>query len=84
MTIMPNPAGEEVEVKVQTEEEGNFIITIYTIQGIKVETKESVKTSGGKEEFIINLRIGDYPNGLYQAVLKTPSHVVSSQIVIVK
>ena len=82
MTITPNPAGDKVKIRVESEEQGSLAIAIYTIQGVKIKSFNYINKQKKDHNIIINLN--DFSEGLYQIVLKSPKRVISKPFIILK
>ncbi|MBM2817194.1 MAG: hypothetical protein HW421_3956, partial [Ignavibacteria bacterium] len=63
-------------------EEGTHILTINSIEGIKVKSIEWINKKNGKQDFIIDLK--DYAAGIYYIVLTSPMKVISKKLVVIK
>lgn len=81
--INPNPAGDEAEITITSEEKGSLNINVYSVQGMKLESKD-ISLSNLSGSTTVKLNMKDYPTGLYEIVLQTPGEVLTRQIMVVK
>jgi hypothetical protein len=92
MTIIPFPAQDRAEIRIQSGEEGTFTLSVYSITGELIEriiyenhifpTSLRDFEKGGKGDFSLNLK--EYPAGMYQVILQSPTGVVSGRLAVVK
>lgn len=81
--VIPNPANEEIEINVISDETGRFEINIFTLQGVKVEYKVWNKENKN-HKYNLKLNLNDFSNGIYQIILKSPQNIVSEKMMIIK
>jgi hypothetical protein len=82
LTMLPNPASESVNIKVFSEEEGNFIIKIFNLQGSLIETRSWNHKKSETKNILIDLN--NYSSGLYQVVFQSPSDRFVKPLIIIK
>jgi len=82
MQIEPNPANNEVEIKISGDEEGPFLLNLYNLQGFKIDSK--VLNYKKKDGNSFKLKTSDYPDGFYQCILQSPAAYISKPLMIVK
>lgn len=78
--LKPNPASDNIEINILSEETGQFSIEIFTLQGTSIEKR--IWISAGKQENSINLDISKYSAGMYQIVFTTPGGDVKSMKIV--
>lgn len=82
LSIIPNPTNDEAEIIVETDETGNFTIDIYSVNGNKIKKISWVNERKGLMKQILDLK--DFSSGLYQVVLRSPSNLIRSQLIITR
>ncbi len=81
LSIIPNPASEDIEIKVNLIEEGVSTISVYNLNGAKLREFSLNEGTGLKT---INLNLKDFDNGLYFIELQTPTVVNHQKLMIVR
>ncbi len=81
MQINPNPASEDIEIKVNLIEDGASTVSVYNLNGIKLREFILNKGVGLKT---LNLNLNDYDSGLYFIQLRTPTVLNYQKLMIVK
>jgi hypothetical protein len=81
MQIIPNPASEDIEIKVNLIEDGATTLSIFNSNGLKVKV---LNISGETGMQTIQLDGRDYSNGLYFIQLQTPTVVANQKLMIIK
>ncbi len=81
LSIMPNPASEDVEIKVNLIEDGATLVSIYNSNGMKIKEYNINGETGQKT---INLNAKDFSNGLYFIQLQTPTVLENQKLMIIK
>jgi hypothetical protein len=82
LSISPQPAAENIEIKYQISEKGANEIAIVDLMGREIFNEQVNSEDPGKEKMNINL--ANIPTGMYYLVLKTPSLHKYKKIMIVK
>ena len=82
MNIMPNPANEEIGITISGDEEANYTLAIYNLQGICVASKNWVHKKS--ETSIFRFTSDNFSSGVYQVVLKSDWDAISKPLVVVK
>ena len=83
MKIQPNPASNEIEIKVEGDAGGYYTLSIYNILGIKVEERQWYRRDKMGEE-TIKISLGNFSDGSYRVVLKSPWESLSQSLMIIK
>ncbi|MEI6090291.1 MAG: T9SS type A sorting domain-containing protein [bacterium] len=81
LSIMPNPASEDIEIKVNLIEDGATIVSIFNSNGMKIKEYNINGETGQKT---INLNAKDFSNGLYFIQLQTPTVLENQKLMIIK
>ena len=81
LSIMPNPASEDIEIKVNLIENGATIVSIFNSNGMKIKEYSIIGEIGQKT---INLNAKDFSNGLYFIQLQTPTVLENQKLMIIK
>ncbi|MEI6089226.1 MAG: choice-of-anchor D domain-containing protein [bacterium] len=81
LSIMPNPASEDIEIKVNLIENGATIVSIFNSNGMKIKEYNIIGETGQKT---INLNAKDFSNGLYFIQLQTPTVLENQKLMIIK
>ncbi|MBM2817373.1 MAG: hypothetical protein HW421_4135 [Ignavibacteria bacterium] len=84
MTVLPNPAGDAVEVRITGSEQGNFTLNIYTIEGIKIESFQFSNEQNKIFEKKFQINTENYPSGIYFIILNKPMGVERERLNVVK
>jgi hypothetical protein len=80
-SIIPNPASEDIEIKVSLIEDGATSLSIFNSNGLKVK-EFNIKGETGIHTIKLDGR--DYSNGLYFIQLQTPTVVANQKLMIIK
>jgi hypothetical protein len=81
LSIMPNPASEDIEIKVNLIEDGATLVSVYNSNGMKIKEYSIIGETGQKT---INLNARDFSNGLYFIQLQTPTVLENKKLMIIK
>ncbi len=84
LLLSPNPAGDEVNLKLSLLEAGRHVLEIFNLNGEAVTIDDFVVARGGIKEFEYNLDLGKFSSGFYYILVKTPSRVFGETLMIVK
>lgn len=84
LLLSPNPAGDEQTINITTKEVGKFVLSVYSVQGIKLKSFEFEKTGTKLKQITQILELNDLRTGIYQYILKTPSEVITKEVVVVR
>ncbi|MEI6090253.1 MAG: T9SS type A sorting domain-containing protein [bacterium] len=79
--IVPNPASDNVVIKVNLIEEGQSTLSIINSNGMKIK---EINITGETGLRLINLNAREFANGLYFFQLQTPTVVENKKLMIVK
>ena len=84
--VEPNPASDEVEIKVRGDFNGYYSVGIYTIEGYKISEFEGFRQypKGDNQKHIFKLHVNNFSSGLYQIILQTNFEMRSKPLMIVK
>jgi hypothetical protein len=82
LQIQPNPAIDEIEVIIEGDELGFYTLSLYDLQGMKIDEKTWNRKHKGKDSY--KFSTDNYPNGVYQVVVQSPWNVISKSVMIVK
>jgi hypothetical protein len=78
--ISPNPVHGSIRIALNNCIEGNYILTIYNMQGQEIKT---VKWTNGKESIkILEMDLSDLPIGVYRISIRSPFQHISCQITV--
>lgn len=82
MLVQPNPAQDKISVSINSEESGEFHLTLYNVTGslIKSENWKADEASSKLYDFDLS----SFQSGVYFLVLKSPWNVISEKVLIVK
>lgn len=83
LTATPNPASNEAAAVVATSEEGTHTLTLYSMQGRPV-WQQHFTHSGSRASHTISIVPQQWPSGLYQLVLTTPSQALTTTLSVVQ
>jgi len=81
MQIIPNPASEDIEIKINLIEDGTTTLSIFNSNGLKVKEFNITGETGMQT---IKLDGRDYSNGLYFIQLQTPTVIEYQKLMIIK
>ncbi len=81
LQIIPNPASDDIEIKVNLIEDGVSTLSVYNVNGVKLR-EFSLNDGTGLKTMYLN--INDFANGLYFIQLLTPTVVNYQKLMIVK
>jgi len=81
LSIMPNPASEEIEITVNLIEDGATLVSIFNSNGIKIKEYNMIGETGPQT---INLNAKEFANGLYFIQLQTPTVLENQKLMIIK
>lgn len=81
LSIMPNPASEDIEIKVNLIENGITSVSVFNSNGAKMKEYNFNEETGLKT---INLDVRDFSNGLYFIQLQTPTVLENQKLMIIK
>lgn len=82
MSILPNPAADNIHINVKSEETGYFCLRIFSANGEQLE--ELQWSNEDKLNMEINLTTEKYLQGLYNISLITPWNSYSRKLIIIK
>lgn len=71
ISVYPNPAAENIQLLFNSKESGSMDITLYSINGKAVGSKENIKYLSGINTFDFSGLIKDLPAGIYTLTVKT-------------
>ena len=83
MSVIPFPARDEAEISITTQEEGNFNISIYSVEGTLIKQKTWTKGEGVRQ-YTIPLDLQEYSQGMYQVILRTPWDMLREAVSVVR
>ncbi len=78
--IFPNPAEDNIDITIDSDDPGHYTLLIYNYQGMLVEERRWYHNKSKK----FSIPLQDYHSGAYQVVVRTPWDVVSKRMVVVK
>ncbi len=84
MVIAPNPASDEVNIKVSVLEVGRHSVNIYDVQGRTWKIKEFDVNLNSQKEIEFKYNTGGLSSGFYFIVVKSPTSRIVKPIYIVK
>ncbi|MBM2816876.1 MAG: FlgD ig protein [Ignavibacteria bacterium] len=84
ISIFPNPARDEAIVSISGNHAGNYSLNIYSIEGIKLESREFTNTGNEQINKTISISTVKYPSGVYFIVLNSPHGVERERLIVVK
>ncbi|QLE00385.1 T9SS type A sorting domain-containing protein [Galbibacter sp. BG1] len=67
--VYPNPTGGKFEVSLELKKPGNVSVRIFNLANNSIVAQ---KTGSGKNGYVLNFDISQYPEGMYAIVLETP------------
>jgi hypothetical protein len=83
LQIMPNPASDnEIEIVFEGEEVGLHTLNIYNIQGIIVDSREWINEKNSRRTIVLDTK--NFPDGVYEVVLKSPMNIISKKLMVLK
>ncbi len=82
MSVLPNPANDNVKINIYSDEDGYFNLKIYNIQGELIESKTWHHNKSETNNFMINLE--NLSSGLYQVIFRSPSDYIVKELLIIK
>lgn len=82
MEIQPNPASDEINIEISSEEEGNFFVKIFNMEGMLQSNFSFYNRE--KNTYILNMDTKNLPNGAYQILLVSPNSRLSRTALIMK
>ena len=82
LQVSPNPADEEINLLIESEENGRFELKIYNLQGAEVYNTSWVNS--GKTTKQININTNELSNGVYNLVLTNGTNAIRKNIFISK
>ena len=80
--ISPNPAGDFINLSVESEEEGLFNLKIYSLEGVLFKDVYWEHNSLEKETSTID--VSDLTSGYYYTILKTPFYLSEKPVILNK
>ncbi|MFC2131585.1 T9SS type A sorting domain-containing protein, partial [Bacteroidota bacterium] len=80
LSCYPNPADDELRIKINTEEYGEHNIFVYNARGIKLA---HISWQGGSGSKDVNIDVSGYPSGLYFVKMQTGMFAEVKKIVVV-
>lgn len=83
-SISPNPVCDFLNLTVNSQEKGIFVVELINQQGNVVKQIEWQQIDGIYKEQKFNIPANDISSGLYMLVLKSPWYIFSSKVLIVK
>jgi hypothetical protein len=84
LLLSPNPAGDEVDLKLSLLEAGRHVLDIFNLNGEAVTIDDFEVVRGGNKVFEYNLDLGKFSTGFYYILVRTPSRVFGETLMIVK
>ena len=78
--LYPNPAGDRMTVSLQTEEQTDVTVNIYSLAGVLKETLFKGKTL--QDEMRWNVDVSRLPKGMYFLVVKTENRIESRKFIV--
>lgn len=81
LSIIPNPASDDIEIKVNLIENGFTTLSVFNSNGVKLKEFNLNDGTGLKT---INLNAKEFDNGLYFIELQTPTVVENKKLMIIK
>ncbi len=80
--VTPNPASDNIEIKVVMIEKGNYTVELYDLLGRKTLLESWTRPMGGLSNKTIPYDTASLSNGVYLIKLITPSQIISRTLVI--
>ena len=80
--INPNPSSESIELKIILKEKGRTSLEIINLLGVKVATIFDSEMPVGENDLKFNTQ--NLSSGNYYLLLKTPSEIITQQLIIMK
>jgi hypothetical protein len=84
LMIQPNPAEENLEIKVTALEVGKHTLEMFNVHGSKTVIVEWNVTLDGEKEFTFNPDISKFSSGSYFVILKSPTDSKVESVFIIK
>jgi hypothetical protein len=81
LSIIPNPASDDVEINVNLIEDGFSTLSVYNVNGLKLREFKFDDGTGLKS---IEINAREFDNGLYFIKLQTPTVIENKKLMIVK
>ncbi len=83
MNFNPNPALNNTTFEINSEEQGDFTLTLYSTEGYaQFATNWHSNAKAMAKE--INVDLSNFSSGIYQVVLKSPWNIISGRLSIIK
>jgi hypothetical protein len=81
LSILPNPASEDIEIKLNLIEDGATSVSIFDLNGAKIK-EFNIRGVTGQQTIKLNGR--EFANGLYFIQLQTPTVLENQKLMIIK
>ncbi len=81
ITLLPNPASDVLTMNIDASVAGDYLVDIYTPEGMKLRSKRYGVAKGSNA---VKIDLGEFASGIYPIVVTTPSHVEIQHLVISK
>jgi len=82
LMVSPNPFTESTQIRIQPQNDGRVIITLFDITGKKVRDIFTGTLSAGSHSFTIQSSEANYKNGVYLLKVETENHVETRKLII--
>lgn len=82
ITVLPNPATDQLQIEVRDASEGIYAVEIVTIDGKVLERKQAILGNGVNSSLAIPL--GNIPSGVMLVRIITPTGVFHSRVAVVR
>lgn len=88
MQILPNPAKDEAEIRIKSEDDFRFSLKIFSIHGIEVFNEEieirNEELEINKSGKSIKIDLKEFSNGIYNIVLSSSGSTIIKQMYVIK
>jgi hypothetical protein len=85
ISIYPNPIiSQNVNIKVRTQEIGNFDLILTDESGKQTLLKSWVRNSSNLEEYNFSFGVGMIHSGIHRIILKSPWYILFNSVIIIK
>ena len=81
LAIIPNPASDNLEIKINLIEKGNTMLSIINSNGFKVK---EIDMTGENGLTSVNLDVREFGNGIYFIQLQTPTVLINQKLMIIR
>jgi len=81
LAIIPNPASDNVEIKINLIEKGKTSLSVINSNGLKVQEFDMTGELGLKT---VNVDIREFGNGMYFIQLQTPTVLTNQKLMIIR